>query len=548
MKNSFDRFDKRKKLNQKAFTLIEVLGVIVIIGILLIIVFPSLSKMIRENNNKKMSNYYDIIEEATKVYAAKLTDKLGTNKHTGCAEITLDDLIESGYLQKFEDEKVTCKTGNNNIKIRNDQGAITVNFQLSCSKGRKNVYVTGQNDNQTCDAYVESNEQNLKSVLAADENLETSSNNNEIYLIGNPNNYVWYSGKMWRVVSYDAITETTKLVTANPITSIYYNTNNKYSYYESDVYNWLNNEFYNSLKEPTNFIIKSNWVSPDEKTTQGKVGLLTKDDFEKIKNWYGTSTSWLLSEGTGGIGYYSSNEVKTISTKTILGLRPVIVLDDEVICYEGEGTINNPYIIDNSKNATGKPEENIYTRYSGEYVILDGKKYRIVSTSGNITKIISMFSVGDYKFDDADNQNDGYYLYSTSNIRENLEANYSNIATYLTNGDFCMDTINGGNATYRFSMCLTQDRLTSAKVGLPQIGDLFTTNIPEVTKAYWTLNPNTEKSYSSIMNLISPTGTISTNNATISSSNSTVVVLYLASDVKIKSGTGTNANPYELVK
>ena len=227
MKNSFDRFDKRKKLNQKAFTLIEVLGVIVIIGILLIIVFPSLSKMIHENNNKKMSNYYDIIEEATKVYAAKLTDKLGTNKHTGCAEITLDDLIESGYLQKFDDEKVTCKTGNNNIKIRNDQGAITVNFQLSCSKGEKNVYVTGQNDNQTCDAYVESNEQNLKSVLAADENLETSSNNNEIYLIGNPNNYVWYSGKMWRVVSYDAITETTKLVTANPITSIYYNTNTK---------------------------------------------------------------------------------------------------------------------------------------------------------------------------------------------------------------------------------------------------------------------------------------------------------------------------------
>ena len=53
-----------KRLNKKAFTLIEVLGVIVIIGIILIVAMPSLSQMIHDNDNEELSNYYVLVDEA----------------------------------------------------------------------------------------------------------------------------------------------------------------------------------------------------------------------------------------------------------------------------------------------------------------------------------------------------------------------------------------------------------------------------------------------------------------------------------------------------
>ena len=280
-----------------------------------------------------------------------------------------------------------------------------------------------------------------------------------------------------------------------------------------------------------------------------KVGLITTYEYGKIKDWYGSSKSWLLSEGTSNKSLYTNGgTVQQDNSENIRSIRPTIVFSSDVLVYKGTGTASDPYIIDNTSTAQGKANELINTRYSGEYVRLNGKDYRIVSTDGETTKIISTFSVGNYNFDAPDGHDDGFYLYSTSNIKTSLETYYSSVSTYLTNGDFCMDTINGGNLTYRSAACLTPARLITTKVGLPKIGDMFTTNIPTVTGSYWTINPNTEQSYSSIINLIDSTGTVSTTNGAISNTNETVSVLYLDSSVKIESGKGTSGSPYVLKK
>lgn len=562
-----------KRNNKKGFTLIEMLGVIVIIGLIMIVAIPTLSKLINSNKDQEYSTYYSTVREAAIAYATKLEEKLGNSNAVGCAEVDLQTLIDEGFVTEYSSRDVVCSTTvggvNNKIKIRNNKGKITAKFRLVCTNTDKNevVYDSGPSsvDSKTCSAYAMSEEINIKTQLDSDDSLTkvAGSTSNVTYIGGsNPNNYIWYSGKLWRVVSYNSSTDIVKAVTANPMTSIYYNSSKVSSFNNSDVEIWLNNQFLGALKDQQQFLVSYNWnyTANSDMTTDSnnsssnkklKVGLISSYEYGKIKDWYGTSQSWLLSEGSGSNSLYTdgtTKEIKSVASDQIRSVRPVIVFSSDVLVHKGTGTASNPYIIDNSSTAEAAAGNYVNTRYSGEYVRLNGKDYRIVSTNGTTTKIISTFSIGTYDFDASDAHDDGFYLYSTSNIKTRLETYYASVSSYLTNGDFCMDTINGSNVTYRSAACLTPSRLVSTSIGLPKIGDMFTTNLPGITNNYWTINPNTEQSYSSIINLIDANGMISTTNASISNSNATVAVLYLDSSVKISSGKGTSASPYVLTK
>ena len=554
MKKILKRFIKN---NKKAFTLIEMLGVIVIMGLILIVVFPTMIKMIHGNDEEELAKYYTIVEEAAHVYAAKLTDDLGTSKYTGCSEITLEDLITEGYITEFKDSNVTCTTGTGNIKIRNNKGVISVNFQLSCSEGGEDVFISGTNDGDTCEKYVMESQENLKVILESDKSIRKSNVNNEVYLIGaNPSNYIWYSGKLWRVVSYNSLTEIVRMVTVNPITSIYYNSdvNNSSNYNGSDVQTWINTEFLDSLKDSQMFLINTSWnatpntstinnpISPD-KVQKSKVGLLSTFDYGVIQDWYGSGDAWLMSEGTSGYSLYtSSGSIETASGNTMLGVRPVIALNSDVYVHSGKGTLNEPYIIDNSKTSFGKAGDYINTRFSGEYVKIGTNTYRIISNDAGTIKVIGTQKVGNYMY------SDNHFDYASSALRTSLENILLEEQAILTHGDFCMDTINNAAPVYQSPKCLTPSRVNNnVRIGLPKLGDFFTTNIPGVTEDYWTLNPNTEidgsgTSYNATMNLVTSTGKVTS--ATISTTNAAVIVIYLNEDAKIVSGIGTSTNPY----
>lgn len=553
---------KIKSINVKGFTLVEMLGVIVIMGLILIVVFPTMSKMIHNNNNQEYSNYYDLVEEAAQVYAGKLTDTIGTSKYSGCATIELSTLIDEGYVQSFSDTKTTCTTGANDIVIRNDKGSITVKFQLNCTKDGELKYSSGENDNGVCEAYTMVEETNIKMKLDADDahlNKVSDSGSNIVYIGGTSNNnYIWYSGKLWRIVSYNTSTEIVKAVTVDSITSIYYNSSGISTFSGSDIETWLNNDFLKSLKDSQNFLTSYNWnasantnMNENKQITNSfkklKVGLITTYEYGKIKGWYDGKSSWILSEGTSGQSVcIEESTIKTKPSTSVYGVRPAIVFSSDVLVHSGNGSINNPYIIDNSANAVGKSGEYINTRYSGEYVKVGSRIYRIVSTDGNTTKVIGTTSVGNNVYDT------DHYDYASSDLKAKLESSLSTELSYATNGDFCLDTINSDNIAYQSSKCLTPSRVNNTiKIGLPKFGDLFTSNISSVGGNYWTLNPNTEvdesgQAYDSLINLINEDGTVGADK--ISSTHETVVVFYLDSSIKISGGSGTSSRPYTLTK
>ena len=54
-------------INKKGFTLVEMLTIIVLIGLVMMIVFPAVSKLLKRNNEEMYQTYEDMMVEYAKV-------------------------------------------------------------------------------------------------------------------------------------------------------------------------------------------------------------------------------------------------------------------------------------------------------------------------------------------------------------------------------------------------------------------------------------------------------------------------------------------------
>ena len=117
----------------------------------------------------------------------------------------------------------------------------------------------------------------------------------------NPYNYIWYSGKLWRVVSFDTTDNSAKLVTEWGISSIPYNSWANSKFDGSHMEMWLNDTttdgFLGNLRDYENFIkLDSKWnatittaTTKPAKTTmvESPVGLL--NIYEYTMSYSGTT-------------------------------------------------------------------------------------------------------------------------------------------------------------------------------------------------------------------------------------------------------------------
>src|SRR5574344_431145 len=95
--------------NRRGFTLVEMLGVLIILIMVFMIVFPSLTKVIKDTNEKIDSATVTIIEEATAAYLLEKSDVYPKdNDNTYC--ITLNDLIENADLTENQISSLDDKT------------------------------------------------------------------------------------------------------------------------------------------------------------------------------------------------------------------------------------------------------------------------------------------------------------------------------------------------------------------------------------------------------------------------------------------------------
>ena len=358
------------------------------------------------------------------------------------------------------------------------------------------------------------------------ENGSTYDDGEDTFITGtDPNNYIWYSGKLWRAVSINNEAKTTKLITQWNMSSIEYSSGGsafKGSYMEK----WLNDTsvdgFLGNLREPEKFIkMDSKWnatlttsTSTPAKTTmvEDAVGLLNA--YEYTMSYKGTTEAngylnndlswWLLTP-------YSSYQIRYIYSNGALrydgpysssiaggyGIRPSIVLRSDVKIVSGTGTESDPYRLSGDSD-TELNGVKLNTRYSGEYIRFGvgvNNLYRIVShENGTGTKIVSAVPLKVLNSDDSSKvfSSNGSNKYSTSsgvgsflNSTGNGFLNPSN--GYLTseqinmvdNGTWYQGVVSNNGGDYRTAKYTssTSNTLVStttlAKVGLLRYGELF---------------------------------------------------------------------------
>ena len=239
-------------------------------------------------------------------------------------------------------------------------------------------------------------------------------------------NYVWYSGKLWRITAIYP-DGAMKLVTENNITSIAFNESEQVNFWTdanttSYMYQWLNEDFYDTLYNASEFIDttkKWNATMPANTTISTKpaetnmvtanVGLLNSYEYYNSYRCVGSSACTGSTYGTGylNIGYYwwllnpystsyvwnvYSNGRGTNNPSLTNGGRPSIYLKSGLE-FTGSGTKGSPYKIIGDKD-TGSANDLINTRLSGEYVKLvnndSNQMFRIIGVEDNKTKIIAM--------------------------------------------------------------------------------------------------------------------------------------------------------------
>jgi len=121
-------------MNKKAFTLIELLGVIMILSILLIIAVVAVNKSIRKSKDKSFDILVNTLEDgALQAYTEcmvngdsdSIHDFCSQHKLVGSEELKLGELIDKGFIEEFKNPY------NSDIPCDPDNSKVTVTLNLN---------------------------------------------------------------------------------------------------------------------------------------------------------------------------------------------------------------------------------------------------------------------------------------------------------------------------------------------------------------------------------------------------------------------------------
>ena len=412
---------------------------------------------------------------------------------------------------------------------------------------------------------------------------DTYDDGTDTFITGeDPNNYIWYSGKLWRAVSVNNEAKTTKLVTQWNISTTTYNPSNQTNFEGSYMEDWLNDTtvdgFLGNLRDYENFIVTdAKWDATLDATSLGSitrpngtttvtasVGLLNMYEYQSSNNG---KTNGYLNNGLSWwtLTPYSSSFVRNVnyngnadyySPSDTNGARPSINLKSSVKIVDGNGTVDNPYRL-NGDNDTELSGTLLSSRYSGEYIKFGNEEnnlYRIVSHENSTgTKIVSAEPLKDSG------------TFKTINFGSNTTFSSTNTVGSFLNGDYLTNYVGspytdmiedsttwylgtvGSGTSYKLAKYTDTDMsgyttTTDAKVGLLRFGELMSGQFDRYgnNTSYWTLTPYS----SSSVRRVNDYGRAS--NGSPSNKNGARPSMNLKSNVQIVNGDGTLNSPFEI--
>ena len=419
-------------------------------------------------------------------------------------------------------------------------------------------------------------------------------------------NYVWYSGKLWRITAINS-DGTMKMITDDAITTISYGSDVNFydiskkddaSYTGSYVYQFLNEDFLDTLYNYQDIIVEdSTWnatITTAETTKLVSTTLINNSIIGKntpvgLLNVYEYYLSHKNANdcevGYLNIGYlwwllnpYNSSYVWRVSsygkgndydyaTSYSLGIRPMIILKSNIQLSGGSGTKDNPYTISGDKEQPTINTSLLNTRTVGEYVIFDEdgdtstkEFYRIVSIEDGKVKlnkndyIKNDETVVEKKFSTStiygNGTTDDYWDYYLNNTWYNSLASINMLDKGIyyikarTSGSYKNSLCNINNTTETIKNCVkTTDIWNTGYVGLPRYGEMFASQQGNGRNSSTNIWLITP--YSSSYVLLVESGGYAKSNIP-SNTYAARPSIFLKSDVFITGGDGTKSNPFTI--
>ena len=123
--------------NNKGFTLVELLLVIVIMGIITAISIPLIRNIREGNEDKQYTTYTDSLKQSAKLYLNSYEEDVFGREESGCAIVTYKQLKESDLIKDIPIDKTTCEGEETFVKIVKKEGKYTFTTSIVCKEKKQ---------------------------------------------------------------------------------------------------------------------------------------------------------------------------------------------------------------------------------------------------------------------------------------------------------------------------------------------------------------------------------------------------------------------------
>ena len=396
--------------------------------------------------------------------------------------------------------------------------------------------------------------------------VKIANDKKDYYQGSNPANFVRLSGMLFRVIGVDG--NNVRIVADEDIANVNY----------SGISPWLEDYFMKHISENAKKLLVKNKYC-NMKVTNENLNTtectsftdsrysyipsivdvnLTKDD--KSTSFMKPETlSWLANEKDDKTAYTTRNvffgneagsDFYADSKTQNYGVRPVLTIKGDTLIKSGNGTSTSPYTFGETK--TGKTDEAINTRYSGEYISYGGMLWRIIEVNEDgTTKVVSIENIKkdgvniktNYKkvksdkkiYNPTQKNNVGYYI--NNKVSEYIDT------SYFVNKEIKVPV-------YKKEIQYGKQKTTEkykVKLSAPNMYEMFSASAKSAsrTRSYWLLNSSEEPYYKA---LVTDAGVVITENVGDFDEYGIRVVANLKKSVSIKKGKGTKDSPYNITK
>ncbi len=478
--------------------------------------------------------------------------------HTG-PRISLkgDKEITIALGSSFEDPGVNKVSDSSDGKIELDKVIIKSNVKtnkVGKYQIKYSVYDSLENKTEVV--------RNITVVQELKQTVRNETDNTDFYIGVNPNNYIYFSGMLFRIVDIDG--ENVRIVSANDIANVNHD----------GIEEWLD-YFYDHVSDNSKKLVVKNkycqmtFSKEDTKTMEcskytnkkevfipsivdvNRAGLSEGNYLRPFTmSWLAdakdNSNSWL----TRDIFYsdYYDRSYLEFNNKYNFGVRPMLTIKGDTLIINGKGTVDNPYDMGDYERV--KAGEYVNKAHSGEYLEINGDLWQVIdSQQDGTTKVIADFSLSDAN------------EYLKISYDENLKSKLYN-PTKKGNIGYKINNLTGEYINTKYfvkheievpvykteAKYNKEEKLEkySGKIFAPNMYEMYTaaSNSPSL-KSYWMINSSKKNSYNYA---VSDIGSMIYMNKSEYASYGVRPVAFLNKEYLVVSGSGTRARPYVISK